>query len=132
MTTKILIVEDEILVALQLEDVLTDAGHAVLGVVPDRCGLSRISEPPQVALVDVNLRDGRSGPSIAHELADTFGTRIVYVTANPDQIGIPASTAVGYVGKPFCGPAILEAVNFAMHGLTDVDRPTALHPVAYP
>lgn len=126
MPAKILIVEDEILVALQLEDVLTDAGHAVVGVVPERGALSRVVDPPQVALVDVNLRDGPSGPLIARELAEAYGTLIVYVTANPDQIDVPASTAIGVVPKPFSPPAILAAIAYALAGGEEIERPKEL------
>ena len=129
MTAKILIVEDEILVAMQLEDVLTDAGHAVVGVVPDHRSLARLAEVPQIALVDINLRDGRSGPMIARELSANFGTRIVYVTANPDQIDVPAPTAMGVVSKPFSPQAVLGAIAYALAGGEGIERPRELKPV---
>ena len=69
-----------------------------------------------VALVDLNLRDGPSGSTIAHQLAERFGTAIVYVTANPAQIGRPAPTAIGVVQKPFSPHAILAAVSMATRG----------------
>lgn len=122
----VLIVEDEFLVALQLEDILTDAGHNVVGIVPDQAGFLRLDEWPEVALVDLNLRDGPSGPAIARQLAERFGTVIVYVTANPAQIGQPASTALGVVQKPFSPHAILSAVALAMKGEAQ-DLPPDLH-----
>jgi DNA-binding response OmpR family regulator len=112
----VLIVEDEFLVALQLEDILTDAGHTVVGIVPDQAAVQALAEPPEVALVDLNLRDGPSGPTIAWLLAEKYGTTIVYVTANPGQIGSPAPTAIGVVQKPFSEDAILAAVAVARHG----------------
>lgn len=112
----VLIVEDEFLVALQLEDILTDAGHRVVGIVPDEASAHVIEERPQVALVDLNLRDGPSGPTIAQQLAERYGTVIVYVTANPAQIGQPAPTALGVVQKPFSHHAILAAVALALNG----------------
>lgn len=112
----VLIVEDEFLVALQLEDILTDAGHKVVGIAPDTAAVQALAKPPEVALVDLNLRDGRSGPVIAQWLAEQFGTVIVYVTANPGQIGTPAPTAVGIVQKPFSHDAILAAVSLAKSG----------------
>ncbi|MCB2076410.1 MAG: response regulator [Novosphingobium sp.] len=129
MNTKVLIVEDEILVALELEDLLTDAGHVVVGVVPDRASLNGIGEGPQIALVDINLRDGRSGPAIADALASGYGTKIVYVTANPDQIGKPAPTAIGFVPKPFSQRDILAAIEFALQG-NNSRRPAALRAFA--
>jgi DNA-binding response OmpR family regulator len=112
----VLIVEDEFLVALQLEDILTEAGHKVIGIVPDQASVLAVGEPPEVALVDLNLRDGPSGPRIARHLAERFGTAIVYVTANPAQIDRPAPTAIGVVHKPFSQQAILAAISLATHG----------------
>jgi DNA-binding response OmpR family regulator len=112
----VLIVEDEFLVALQLEDILTEAGHRVVGIVSDQAAMGTVVEPPQVALVDLNLRDGPSGPTIAQQLAERYGTVIIYVTANPAEIGRPAPTALGVVQKPFSHHAILAAVSLATKG----------------
>ena len=119
----VVIVEDEFLVALQLEDILAEAGHRVIGIVPDHESVQAIAETPHIALVDLNLRDGPSGPSIAMALSQRFGTRIVYVTANPSQIERPAPTAIGVVQKPFSRHAILSAVACALHGHTQSAAP---------
>ena len=111
----VLIVEDEFLVALELEDILRDAGHQVVGIASDEASVRQLDAAPQVALVDLNLRDGPSGPAIARQLAERYGTVIVYVTANPGQIGTPAPTALGVVQKPFSQNAILAAVALAVN-----------------
>jgi DNA-binding response OmpR family regulator len=121
----VLIVEDEFLVALQIEGILTDAGHRVVGIVADQASMLAIDEPPAVALVDLNLRDGPSGSTIAQQLAERFGTVIVYMTANPAQIGRPAPTAIGVVQKPFSQHAILAAVSMATRGEAQI-LPTEL------
>jgi CheY-like chemotaxis protein len=113
MTAKVLIVEDEFLVALELEGILLDAGHSVIGIAPDSATVGRIPDAPQVALVDLNLRDGPSGTAIAQHLSQVYGTAIIYVTANPSQIETPAPTAIGVVQKPFSQHAILAAIAVA-------------------
>jgi DNA-binding response OmpR family regulator len=125
-TTNVLIVEDEFLVALELEDILTDAGYKVVGIIPDQASVHALADTPQIALVDLNLRDGPSGATIARLLAEQFGTVIVYVTANPAQIGSPASTAVGVVQKPFSQCAILGAVAVALNGAASDEMPPEL------
>jgi len=112
--TSVLIVEDEFLIALQIESILIERGYRVVGIVSDLAGLAAMSEPPDVALVDLNLRDGPTGCAIAAQLARDHGTRIVYVTANPAQIAEPAPTAIGIVHKPFSHGAIDAAVWQAM------------------
>jgi CheY-like chemotaxis protein len=126
---KVLIVEDEFLVALQLEDILADGGYAVVGTVPDMAALGRLGVAPDVALVDLNLRDGLTGPAIARDLSGRYGARVIYVTANPGQIDVPADTAIGIVQKPFTRQAILAAISYAFAGCPDTDRPVELEPL---
>lgn len=115
--------------ALQLEDILADGGHAVVGTVPDMASLAMLGDTPDVALVDLNLRDGLTGPAIARQLAVRFGSRVIYVTANPGQIDAPAATAVGVVQKPFTSRSILAAIAYAMAGCPDTGRPVDLEPL---
>lgn len=126
----VVIVEDEFLVALQLEDIILDCGHAVVATVPDLAGVSAIYDAPDVALVDLNLRDGPTGPRIADMLCERYGTRIIYVTANSGQIGQPARTALGVVHKPFSRAAIEDAIAFALDDTRTVGRPSELQPLA--
>jgi len=115
---EVLIVEDELLVALDLEDILTRSGYGVVGIVADKSGLGSLAVQPDVALVDLNLRDGATGNEVARQLAQCFGTRIVFVTANPAQITDPPATAVGLVQKPFRPESVINAVAAAL-GETD-------------
>ncbi len=112
----VLIVEDELLVALDLEDILTSGGFDVLGIVADLKGADGIQRPPVVALVDLNLRDGPTGNEVARALARQYGTRIIFVTANPAQITDPPETAIGYVQKPFRPDVVVSAVAAAIAG----------------
>ena len=109
----ILIVEDELLVALDLEDILTSGGFQVLGFVADRKGIEAIQQPPVVALVDLNLRDGPTGNEVARALAQQFGTRIIFVTANPAQLGDGVPGALGVVSKPCDERLTAQVISFA-------------------
>jgi two-component system, response regulator PdtaR len=107
-----LIVEDEIFVALDLERILTDAGYRVKAIAADAPGALDAAPECSFALVDVNLRDGATGPDVARRLSQDYGVKVVFVTANPGQIGDPAG-AIGYVRKPFSAEAILAAATLA-------------------
>jgi CheY-like chemotaxis protein len=108
-----LIVEDEIFVALDLERILIDAGYAVKAIAADRIGALEAAADCSFALVDINLRDGPTGPELARTLAQDYGLKVVFVTANPGQIAEP-SGALGYVRKPFSADAILAAAAAAV------------------
>lgn len=107
-----LIVEDEIFVALDLERILTDAGYQVAGIAADRATALDAAAGCDFAFVDVNLRDGPTGPDIARRIAAEHGIKVVFVTANPTQIGVPVS-ALGYIRKPFCEASIRAAAAMA-------------------
>ncbi|MEO5640975.1 MAG: response regulator [Sphingomicrobium sp.] len=112
MPKTILIVEDEIFVAMDIERILADAGYIVTAIAADRRSALEATDHPDLAFVDINLRDGQTGPSIACDLAER-GTKVVYVTANPAQIDPVANTAIGYIRKPFSEGAIRAAAELA-------------------
>ena len=112
MTKTALIVEDEIFVALDLERILTDAGYHVLAIAADRTEALEVAGQCSFAFVDVNLRDGCTGPDIARHMAREHGVRVVFVTANPAQIE-DGSAALGFVRKPFSEKSILAAAELA-------------------
>ena len=107
-----LIVEDEIFVALDLERILMDAGYSVAAIAADRSEALEAAPHCSFAFVDINLRDGPTGPDIARRIAQDFGVKVVFVTANPTQIDGDEG-ALGYVRKPFSEAAILAAAQFA-------------------
>ena len=110
-----LIVEDEIFVALDLERILTEAGYRVKAIAADRLTAIQEADECSFALVDINLRDGPTGPDVATTLTRDFGMKVVFVTANPAQIGTDCK-ALGYVRKPFSDAAILAAAALACAG----------------
>lgn len=112
----VLIVEDEIFIAMEIERILEDAGFSIVAIAADQPEALSAGSHAQVAFVDLNLRDGPTGPHIARELATRYGVRVVYVTANPAQIGDPAPQAIGCIRKPFTADAILAAATLAAQG----------------
>ena len=116
MAKSVLIVEDEIFVAMDLERILIDAGYKVTAIAADRDSALANGEKTDIAFVDINLRDGRTGPAIACDLAERHGTKVFYVTANPGQIDPVAETAIGYIRKPFTADAIVAAAHLAALG----------------
>jgi len=102
------------IVALDLEHILASAGHHVVGIAPDTETALEMAPECSLALVDMNLRDGQTGGMIATEIARRHGAKILFVTANPEQIGPARQLAVGHVSKPFNPRSILDAVAAAV------------------
>lgn len=110
-----MIVEDQALLAMELELVLTDSGCDVIGCAMDRASAFAIAERerPDLALIDVNLLDGMTGPQIAQRLVSEHSAAVVFLTANPEQIPDGFSGALGAVSKPFDEQTIRAVVQFA-------------------
>jgi len=110
-----MIVEDQAILAMELELVLADCGCDVVGCAMDTVGALTIAERerPDLALIDVNLLDGLTGPQIAQRLVAEHGAAVVFLTANPEQIPEGFAGALGAVCKPFDEQTIRGVVAFA-------------------
>jgi len=113
MTARVLIVEDEILVAIEMESVLDDMGLEAAGIAADAASAMRLASGVDLALVDVNLRDGATGPQIGRELAGR-GVTVLFMTANPDQLGTGIPGTLGVLPKPVADRELREALEFAL------------------
>jgi two-component system, response regulator PdtaR len=112
---RVLIVEDQALLAMELELVLAECGCEVVGCAMDKAGALAIAERerPDLALIDMNLLDGMTGPTIAEQVVRRYGTTVVFLTANPEQIPDGFAGALGAVSKPFDEATIRAVVAFA-------------------
>ena len=114
MSANILIVEDEMLVAIELESILEDLGHCPVGIAPDLSSAERFSEQPiDLALVDLNLRDGLTGPEIGRRLSER-GVTVLFITANPRILGNGVAGTIGVLTKPTDEATVRAAVDFAL------------------
>ena len=110
---RILIVEDEALVALEIEEALSAAGHEVAGHADDLAGAVALGRRtrPDLALVDINLANRCSGLDVAAELM-RCGIPCLFVTGNcPTHQG--EGLALGCLHKPFNDRILLGAVAAA-------------------
>jgi CheY-like chemotaxis protein len=103
---KLLIVEDEALVALGLQAAVEEAGHQVTGWATCSAEAVRLArkDAPDVALVDIQLARGDDGIELARRLQAEFGTEIIFVTGQGDPGTRERAAAVrclAYVLKPF-------------------------------
>jgi len=114
MSARILIVEDEILVALELQSILHDLGYEAVGIAPDLAtAQSYFDQDIDLALVDLNLRDGLTGPQIGATLGSR-GVTVLFVTANPRLLGNGIAGAIGVITKPTDDDMVRTAVLYAL------------------
>lgn len=113
MSCRVLVVEDEIFVAVEIESVVADMGHRPVGIAADLQTALRLAAEAELALVDINLRDGATGPEIGRALAAN-GVTVLFMTANPAQLagGVPGT--LGVLPKPVSDIELKDAVSFAV------------------
>lgn len=105
-----MIVEDELLIAVELDRIVEAAGHEVIGIVASVEQALAHAARAEVALVDVRLADGTSGGTLARRLIDRFGIKVIFVTGNPSEVGHGIDGAIDLVTKPFCDERIVAAL----------------------
>lgn len=119
MAAIVLIVEDQMLIAWHLNDLIEGAGHRVLAIArdPAEAVAAAEHERPDFALMDIRLHGGASGLDAARMLFEGWGVRSIYLSANLD----PATRAqaeqfqpLGFVGKPFLPADVINAVQRAV------------------
>jgi len=124
---RILIIEDEALVAMELRFVLEDLGHDVVGQAADACTARNLVRAADVdlALVDIHLSDGPTGIDLGRELGSD-GVTVLFMTANPGMVCQGVSGTIGVLSKPTDERAVQTAVDYALR--RRAGRPTEFAP----
>lgn len=111
---KVMVVEDEIFVATEIESMLEELGHHPVGIAMDSRSALDLAHLAEVALVDLNLRDGPTGSSLGRTLAEQFGVTVLYMTANPSQLGDGVPGTLGVLPKPVFDDELRQAIAYAI------------------
>lgn len=116
MTARILIIEDEALVAMELRFVLEDLGHEVVGTASDARNARHLARETEVdlALVDIHLSDGPTGVDLGRELGQELGISVLFMTANPGMVRNGVAGTIGVLSKPADERAVQKAVDYAL------------------
>ncbi|ARM88887.1 response regulator CheY-like domain-containing protein [Rhizobium sp. CIAT894] len=123
---KVMIVEDEGLIALELERIAQDAGHHTVGPVSTIEQALAYAPRSDVALVDLNLADGASGAQLARRLIDRYGVDVIFVTGSPESVGNGIEGALDIIAKPFTDERIADALSRAQSLRRDFDGRNAV------
>jgi len=118
MGREVLIVEDQVLIAIHLQDLVEEAGHQVAAIAHD--GVSALADAarhgPAFAIMDIRLAHGVSGIDVARQLYDRHGIRCLFVSANIDdevRKRVADLQPLGFIGKPFLAAEVIAAVRAA-------------------
>jgi DNA-binding response OmpR family regulator len=125
---RLLIVEDDIMIAESMQDVAIEAGHDVVGLA-HRSGVALSlaqTALPDLALVDMHLSNGESGAEVAHLMRVLFGIPSMFVSGNPSDCRNAAklTRALGCLSKPFVDAELAAALSFAQ-AVLDCETPNS-------
>ncbi|GJE60664.1 response regulator [Methylobacterium trifolii] len=111
---RILVVEDEALIALELECLLDDLGYVTVGVACTSAEAIAmgLSTAPDVALVDIHLVDGPTGVEVARALSADPRTTVVFMTANAKRIPEDFAGAFGVIAKPYSERVVASTLDY--------------------
>ena len=109
--SRIMIIEDEAVIALHIQAIVKDVGHDVIGIARTHSQAVTMANDlqPELVLADISLADGSSGIDAARDILDKIDIPIIFVTAFPERLLTGERPEPTYlITKPF-EPIMLTA-----------------------
>jgi CheY-like chemotaxis protein len=119
---RVLIVEDEALLAMDIEAMIEDTGHHVIAEAASLFDVEALPRDlaPDLAFVDIQLARDTSGIDVCRHIQASWpATFIVFVTANPKKIPADYCGAHGVIPKPFSRNGLMSAMRYIVEGVCD-------------
>jgi CheY-like chemotaxis protein len=111
--TDVLIIEDEPLIAMDLEAIMEDIGHRVVGVARTHKEALEIARGKSIGLIlaDIQLADGSSGLEAVNDLLGSVEAPVIFITAFPERLLTGERAEPTYlITKPF-QPSLVAALS---------------------
>ncbi len=117
LVSRVLIIEDEAVIALDLANLVRDLGHRLVGTAAtkkDAIAKAR-SEKPELILADINLGEGGSGIDAVSEILHNFDIPVIFITAYPERLLTGERPEPTYlVTKPFLPETVQATIGQAL------------------
>ncbi len=115
--SRVLIIEDEPLIAMALEQLMTDMGHSIVGMAATEAQAVAIvaANPPDLVLADIQLADGSSGIDAVNRILAVNDVPIIFITGYPERLltGLLPEPAF-LIAKPFDPDVVAATVGQAL------------------
>ena len=117
-TGSVMIIEDEAIIAMDIESIVAEMGHRVTGVARTRdeaVALGR-ADVPDLILADIQLADNSSGIDAVNDLLAELGQRpVIFITAFPERLLTGDKPEPAFlISKPYTEDQVISAVSQAM------------------
>jgi CheY-like chemotaxis protein/DNA-directed RNA polymerase specialized sigma24 family protein len=117
LASRVLIIEDEPIIALDLENLVTELGHKVVGTAATAADAVKKAhtERPGLVLADINLGEGGSGIDAVAEILNSFDIPVIFITAYPEKLLTGERPEPTYlIAKPFLPETVQATVGQAL------------------
>ncbi|UXX78650.1 response regulator [Reichenbachiella carrageenanivorans] len=132
---KILIVEDEMIIAEDMSDMLQSLGYDVIGVTGELDEAKQLLDElaPDIAMVDITLGVKQEGLDFAQYIKDHHDMPFIFCTSHADKSTIDKATPLhpsGYLVKPFTQKDLYSAIQVALANFANDQPKTDKTPIA--
>jgi len=117
LASRVLIIEDESIIALDLENLVSELGHKVVGTAPtrDEAVAKARAQKPGLILADINLGEGGSGIDAVSEILRSFDIPVIFITAYPERLLTGERPEPTYlITKPFLPETVQATIGQAL------------------
>lgn len=116
---KILIVEDELIIAEDMKGMLQETGYRVTGIATDSKEAKAFlaGDVPDIILIDINLRGGDDGIILAQSIREHYDVPIIFITSFSDKPTVERAKRVrpeAYIVKPFSREDLYTSIEIAI------------------
>ncbi|MGY3438052.1 MULTISPECIES: response regulator [unclassified Marinovum] len=115
---RVMIIEDEAVIAMDIESIVSDVGHQVVGIARTRAAAVEMgnAERPDLILADIQLADNSSGIDAVNDLLPSLGdVPVIFITAFPERLLTGERPEPAFlISKPYKEEQVRSAVSQAM------------------
>jgi two-component system response regulator LytT len=121
---KVLIVEDELIIAEDIRSKLSELGYNVTGIATDvkEAEILLKDNNPDIVMLDIILRDGDDGIALAEIIRNQYDIPFIFLTSHADKATIERAKRVkpdGYLVKPFTDRDLYSSIEIAFFKKVD-------------
>jgi DNA-binding LytR/AlgR family response regulator len=127
---KVLIVEDELIIAMNITDILEDLGYETLEVASSYEEAVKLlkSEDPDIAILDVQLKGSKNGIDLAQFIREEYDIPFIFLTSNSGKETVEKAKSVNpssFLVKPFNTDDLFTSIEIALHNYNQQKKASA-------
>lgn len=114
---KVMIIEDEAIIALHIQSIVEDLGHIVTGIARTRGEAVQLAAhtQPELVLADISLADGSSGIDAVKDILVMMDVPVIFITAFPERLLTGERPEPTYlITKPFEPETVMATIGQAL------------------